>query len=74
MQILCIVSKIVVVPLMKGIKKCKLKSLITARSYFQMLCLFLKTNKQNSMVWVRERTMPTERPPLVGEVIANFCG
>jgi hypothetical protein len=32
------------------------------------------TNKQtNSMVWVRERTIPTERPPLVGEVIANFA-
>jgi hypothetical protein len=28
----------------------------------------------NSMVWVRERTIPTERPPLVGEVIANVCG
>jgi hypothetical protein len=28
--------------------------------------------KKNSMVWVRERTIPTERPPLVGEVIANF--
>jgi hypothetical protein len=26
------------------------------------------------MVWVRERTIPTERPPLLGEVIANFCG
>jgi hypothetical protein len=26
------------------------------------------------MAWVRERTTPTERPPLVGEVIANFCG
>jgi hypothetical protein len=26
------------------------------------------------MVWVRERTIPTERPLLVGEVIANFCG
>jgi hypothetical protein len=24
------------------------------------------------MVWVRELTVPTERPPLVGEVIANF--
>jgi hypothetical protein len=33
-----------------------------------------KKTKQNSMVWVRERTIPTERPPLVGEVIANFCG
>jgi hypothetical protein len=28
----------------------------------------------NSMVWVCERTIPTERPPLVSEVIANFCG
>jgi hypothetical protein len=28
----------------------------------------------NSVVWVRERTIPTERSPLVGEVIANFCG
>jgi hypothetical protein len=26
------------------------------------------------MVWVRELTISTERPPLVGEVIANFCG
>jgi hypothetical protein len=24
--------------------------------------------------WVRERTIPTERPPLVGEVSANLCG
>jgi hypothetical protein len=30
--------------------------------------------KLSSMVWVRERTIPTERPPLVGEVSANFCG
>jgi hypothetical protein len=30
--------------------------------------------KLNSMVWVRERTIPTEQPPLVGEVISNFCG
>jgi hypothetical protein len=30
--------------------------------------------KLNSMVWVRERTISTERPPLVGEVIANLCG
>jgi hypothetical protein len=34
----------------------------------------IKRPKKNSMVWVRERTIPTERPPLVGEVIANFCG
>jgi hypothetical protein len=32
-----------------------------------------RPKQTNSMVWVRERTIPTERPPLVGEVIANFC-
>jgi hypothetical protein len=30
--------------------------------------------KLNSVALVRERTIPTERPPLVGEVAANFCG
>jgi hypothetical protein len=24
------------------------------------------------MVWARERTLPIERPPLLGKVIANF--
>jgi hypothetical protein len=28
-----------------------------------------KKKKKNSMVWVRERTIPTERPPLLGEVL-----
>jgi hypothetical protein len=32
----------------------------------------LPKTKKNSMVWVRERTIQTVRPPLVGEVIANF--
>jgi hypothetical protein len=27
-----------------------------------------------SMARVRERTIPTERVPLIGEVSANFCG
>jgi hypothetical protein len=31
-------------------------------------------SKTNSVAWVRERTIPTERPQLVGEVSANFCG
>jgi hypothetical protein len=26
------------------------------------------------VAWVRDRTIPTERPPLVGEVSADFCG
>jgi len=30
--------------------------------------------KLNSVVLVRKRTIPTERPPPVGEVSANFCG
>jgi hypothetical protein len=30
--------------------------------------------KLNSVAWVRDRTIQTERPPLVGEVRANFCG
>ena len=29
---------------------------------------------KNSVALVRERTIPTEQPPLVGEVSANFCG
>jgi hypothetical protein len=33
-----------------------------------------KQYKKNSMVWVRERTIPTERQPLLGEVVANFYG
>jgi hypothetical protein len=30
--------------------------------------------KLNSVALVRERIIPIERPPLVGEVSANFCG
>jgi hypothetical protein len=28
----------------------------------------------NSVALARERTIPTERPPLVGEVSDDFCG
>jgi hypothetical protein len=28
----------------------------------------------NSVALVRERTVPTERPPFVDEVSVNFCG
>jgi hypothetical protein len=35
--------------------------------------MFIKIrNKRNSVVLVRKLTTPTERPPLVGEVSANF--
>jgi hypothetical protein len=30
--------------------------------------------KKNSVALVRKRTILTVRPPLVGEVSANFCG
>jgi hypothetical protein len=30
-------------------------------------------HKTNSVALARKRTIPTERPPLVGEVTANFC-
>jgi hypothetical protein len=30
-------------------------------------------NKLNSVAVFRKRTIPTERPPLVGEVSANLC-
>jgi hypothetical protein len=36
--------------------------------------LHLHMDKKNSVTWVCERTIPTERAPLFGEVSANFCG
>ena len=40
---------------------------------FELPCTCYKT-KLNSVALVRERTIPTERPPPVGEVSAKFCG
>jgi len=37
------------------------------------VALKLKT-ELNSVALVRERTIPTERPPPVDEVSADFCG
>ena len=34
----------------------------------------MRYKKKHSVDLVRERTIPTERPPPVGEVSANFCG
>jgi hypothetical protein len=36
-------------------------------------CQSLRLINNNPVAWVREWTIPTERPPLVGEVSANFC-
>jgi hypothetical protein len=33
-----------------------------------------KKLKHNSVALVRKRTIPIERPPLVGEVSDNICG
>ena len=37
------------------------------------IIIYNKT-KLNSVALVRTRTIPTERPPPVGEVSVNFCG
>jgi hypothetical protein len=29
---------------------------------------------KNSVAWVRERNIPTERPPFIGEVSVSFYG
>jgi hypothetical protein len=63
-----------------------ISSLVQSRSCLVIPCLFwdipfyllsevvyCKKLKLNSMALVRERTIPTERPPPVGEVSANFC-
>jgi hypothetical protein len=34
----------------------------------------IKTTKLNSVALVRKQTIQAERPQLVGEVSANFCG
>jgi hypothetical protein len=42
--------------------------------YSNLQSLDLPKTKLNSVALVRERTIPTERSQLVGEVSANFCG
>ena len=39
-----------------------------------MVWLVKRPIKKDTVALVRERTIPTERPPPVGEVSANFCG
>jgi hypothetical protein len=33
-----------------------------------------ESNETDPVAWVRERTIPTERPPFVSQVSVNFCG
>ena len=42
--------------------------------YIRLLQPYYVVTKLNSVALVRERTIPTERLPPVGEVSANFCG
>jgi hypothetical protein len=44
----------------------------TSDPFVQMQYFVKHKNKLHGQV--RERTIPTERPPLVGEFSANFCG
>jgi hypothetical protein len=48
------------------------------RNWWQYACHRIHSvcsyHKNNSMIWVRERNIPTEQPPLVGEVISNLFG
>jgi hypothetical protein len=39
-----------------------------------ILCMSVTMLMANKTKLKRERTIPTERPPLVGEVSANVCG
>jgi hypothetical protein len=36
--------------------------------------IYVNVTKLNSMALVHKQTIPTGRPPLVAEVVANFCG
>jgi hypothetical protein len=47
---------------------CAVKLMDSGRSLTVIL------TKLNSVALARKRTTPTERPPLVGEVSAKFCG
>ena len=43
-------------------------------NYVMRNLMFCTKLKLNTVALFRERTTPTERPPPVGEVSANFCG
>jgi hypothetical protein len=51
-----------------------LKTYKTLHSELNLPHLSVNDKKLNSVALVRERTIPTERPPPVGEVSANFSG
>jgi hypothetical protein len=54
------------------------KSVFSSQRYFNELWINggkrIDEHKKNSGTMVHEQTIPTEEPPFVGEVTANFCG
>jgi len=50
------------------------RSRLSLMRFHRGCSIYLFSLKQLSVALVRERTIPTERPPPVGEVSANFCG
>jgi hypothetical protein len=57
-----------------NIKFLNMKYLNFCQYIYRKACKIFVCTKLNSVALVRERTIPTERPPPVGEVSANFCG
>jgi hypothetical protein len=51
-----------------------ISKLVCYKLYENMIIACLLLTDNNSVALVRERTIPTERPPLVSEVSANVCG
>jgi hypothetical protein len=56
------------------IKMCTLDCTFSTLPNGAGMQLYKRLLKENSVALVRERNIPTERPPLVGEVSVNFCG
>jgi hypothetical protein len=42
--------------------------------WYKTVGLYIKNKQTISVAWIRNRTIPTELPPLVGKVSVNFCG
>jgi hypothetical protein len=57
--------------ILRNVCKVYMTTRSTPQQTVYFILLFNKT-KLNSIVWVRGRTIPTERPLFVGEVIVNF--
>jgi hypothetical protein len=60
--------------LFNRLKNCVTRDKQSVILLFLQLLLLTPFLKLNSVAWVRERTILTERPPLVGEVSANYLG